>query len=87
MGSYSISPSLDKLKSMTVAELKKVKDVRVWNKYGEVAFLCPINLYQLDLENELVIGQDNIEMTCDELEEKPMEMTFRNFGNYRSLKS
>jgi len=51
MGSYSISPSLDKLKTLTVSELKKVKDVRVWNKYGEVYFLCPINLYRLDFEN------------------------------------
>ena len=36
IGSFNISPPMDKLKNMTVSQLKKVENVKVSNKFGTV---------------------------------------------------
>jgi hypothetical protein len=34
IGSYSISPSLERLKGYTNDQLRSVEHVRIWNQYG-----------------------------------------------------
>ena len=86
IGNFTISPSLDKLKSMTINQLKKVDNVKVSNELGSVEFLEPISLYKVNLSEGIKIAQDDIEILDLELEEKRVRMTFTNFGNYRNLK-
>ena len=38
-GEFTLSPSLERLKNMTVAQLKRVEKVKVSNSYGSVEFL------------------------------------------------
>lgn len=87
LGQFSISPSLDRLKNMTVSQLKKVDRVKVSNHLGSVEFMEPISVYKLDLPKAIKIAQDNIEIMDPELEAKKVRMSFVNFGNYCGLKS
>lgn len=40
----------------------------------------------MNIDECVKISQDNIEITDSDLEDKPMRMTFRNFGKYTTLK-
>ncbi|XP_031472603.1 uncharacterized protein LOC116244972 [Nymphaea colorata] len=86
VGDFNISPSVEHLKDYTTEQLRKVPNVKIWNKFGEIEFLEPISLYRANLEAGIVISRDNIEITDRDLEDKRMRMTFRNFGNYANLK-
>jgi hypothetical protein len=86
VGSFSISPSLERLKGYSTDQMRNVEHLRVWNQFGEVEFLEPVTLLRLDLEAGIVITKDNIEITDRDLEDKRMRMTFRNFGNYANIK-
>ena len=86
LGKFNTFPSFDHLKKYTSDELREVRHFKVWNQYGEIEFCEPVSLVKLDLESVFIISQDNIEITNNELEEKRFRMTFRNFGNYSSLR-
>ena len=47
---------------MTVAQLKKVSLVKVYNKFGAIEFLEPVSLYKVDLSSIISINQDNIHL-------------------------
>ena len=87
MGKFTLEPSRDRLKAMTINQLKKVEHVKVSNIFGTVEFLEPISLYKMDLVSAIKICQDNIEILDPELEEKKVQMTFVNFGGFLDLKS
>lgn len=86
IGEYEISPSIEELKTKTVHELKRVKDVVISNKFGRVQFLEPINLYKKNIEEGIEITQDSIEIIESEWDHRECELTFKNFGNYRNQK-
>ena len=64
---YKCQPNLIRLSRMTSNELKNVKNFKIYNKYGAVEFKEPINLYGINLDDEITIEQNLIE-TKDNLD-------------------
>ena len=64
---YKCYPDLIKLCRMTIKELKNVKYFRIYNKFGEVSFNEPVDLYGINLDNEIIIEQNLID-TGDKLD-------------------
>ena len=64
---YKCIPSIIELSRKTKDELKKVEGFKIFNQYGEVEFMEPVNLIGLDLDNQITI-EPNIIETGDELE-------------------
>jgi hypothetical protein len=60
LGNFTISPSLERLKNMTINQLKKVDKVKISNSFGAIEFLEPISLYKLDIPGSIKIAQDNV---------------------------
>ena len=63
---YKCIPSINELSKKTTGELKKMKNFRIFNEFGEVVFKEPINLLGLDLDEQIMI-EKNIIDTGDKL--------------------
>ena len=64
---YKCNPSILELSRKTEEELKKVEGFRIYNKYGEVEFMEPINLLGLNLDEQVTIEPNAID-TGDKLD-------------------
>ena len=63
---YKCFPSICELCRKTCEELKKIQNFKIFNEFGEVLFMEPVNLLGLNLDNEITITEDLIE-TGDKL--------------------
>ena len=57
-----MSPSYIELVRMTLKELKQVKDFKIWNEHGQVEYLKPVDLTQVDLADVVTISKGNVEV-------------------------
>jgi len=64
---YKCNPSILELSRKTEEELKKVEGFRIFNKYGEVEFMEPVNLLGLNLDEQITI-EPNVIDTGDKLD-------------------
>ena len=64
---YNCIPTIIELSRKTKDELKKIEGFKIYNKYGEVEFLEPIDLLGIDLDEQVTIEQNIIE-TGEELD-------------------
>ena len=63
---YKVEPSMEKLLSMTIDELKAVDDLTVSNEFGSVQFLGPTDVTNVDLADLITISKSNLEVYDDE---------------------
>jgi hypothetical protein len=63
---YKCSPSIMELSRKTEKELRRVENFKIFNKYGEVEFKEPVNLFGLNLDNQVTIERNLID-TGDKL--------------------
>ena len=83
---YKCSPDITQLCRMTCNELKNVKYFRIYNKFGEVSFNEPLNLYGVNLDDEVNIEQNLID-TGDKLNYDAEYKLFDVNGNSKALNS
>ena len=58
---YKCYPSISELSQKSPEELKKVKNFKIFNKYGEVEFKEPVNLLGVNLDKEITIEKNMID--------------------------
>ena len=63
---YKCNPSIMELSRKTEKELRKVENFKIFNKHGEVEFKEPVDLFGLNLDNQVTIERNLID-TGDKL--------------------
>jgi hypothetical protein len=66
MHTFSISPSLAELKTYSCEQLNKIRDFKIWKKYGEIIFIEPISIKDINFE-EIIIIPNKIEVLSEVL--------------------
>ena len=64
---YKCIPSISELENKSLEEIKKIKNFKIYNEYGEVEFKEEINLLGVNLNEEIIIEKNMIE-TGDKLD-------------------
>ena len=59
---YFCEPSMDEIKKMSANDLKNVHNFVIWNEFGRIEFIQPVNLLNLNLDDIFGIDQQNVEI-------------------------
>lgn len=68
---YSCSPSIADMALFSEEELQEVQAFAIWNEWGRIQFLCPVDLRGLRLEHLIKIEKRLVEIYPDDLNKPP----------------
>jgi hypothetical protein len=76
---YKTSPDYIEICRMPKRELMNVKNFKIFNEFGEVEFLAPVNLIEVNLDEEINIEKYSIEINDNPKLKKPKKCTLKKF--------
>ena len=76
---YKTNPDYIEICRMPKRELMNVKNFKIFNEFGEVEFLAPVNLIEVNLDEEINIEKYSIEINENPKLKKPKKCILKQF--------